>query len=283
MKTVAITGATSGIGLEAARALAGEGYRVLCVGRCEENCEKARLSIAASAPQASVRFFAADLMQQRETLRLAREIGECLDRESGGRLDALVCNAGCARSRYMTTQEGYEQQFALNYLSAFLLAHALLPQLKAAGGRLILTGSGSHRGARVHWDDVMLRKRYNPLTAYKQSKLCGLLFAREFNARYAACGVRAYVVDPGLVNTDIGDKAGGVVRAVWRFRKRHGAPPAVPARTFLFLCGQEPAPQGLYYRLCKEQRYSRRVTEQDGRRLFALSERLCGLSKGGVL
>ena len=59
MKTVAITGATSGIGLEAARALAGEGYRVLCVGRCEENCEKARLSIAASAPQASVRFFAA--------------------------------------------------------------------------------------------------------------------------------------------------------------------------------------------------------------------------------
>ena len=56
----------------------------------------------------------------------------------------------------------------------FWLTYKLLPALKKAHGRVIMTGSESHKGIRVHWDDVMLRRRYNPLTAYKQSKLCNL-------------------------------------------------------------------------------------------------------------
>lgn len=95
-----------------------------------------------------------------------------------------------------------------------------------------MTGSQSHRGARVHWNDVMLRHRYDPLTAYKQSKLCNLLFAKGLNDRYAALGIHAYVVDPGLVHTDIGDKAGGIAGLVWRFRKTHGAAPEIPAQTY---------------------------------------------------
>ena len=119
----------------------------------------------------------------------------------------------------------------------------------------------------------MLRHRYNPLLAYKQSKLCGMLFAKGLNDRYARTGVRAYVVDPGLVNTDIGNKGtGGLVNLVWKLRKGSGVSPAVPAKTYAFLCDSGHQPQGLYYDQCRERRYSRQVTRENADRLWKLSE-----------
>lgn len=275
MKTIVITGATSGIGLATAQLLASQGYRVIGVGRRAEACDAAQASIRAQLPRASLRFFAADLMQHSQVLQLAEAIREDLAQVSGGALHALINNAGCVRSWYMTTQEGYEQQFALNHLAGYLLTYALLPCLQKGGGLVIMTGSQSHQGARIHWNDVMLRRRYAPLTAYKQSKLCNLLFAKGLNDRRAALGLRAYVVDPGLVCTDIGDKAGGIAKLVWRFRKSKGVSPAVPAQTYAFLCAQPQPLPGLYYRQNQPQRYSKRVTKENADRLFALSQRLC--------
>ena len=280
MKTIVITGATSGIGLETAKALAREGFRVLGVGRSGERCEKAKETILSQAENADVTFFTADLMQQREVLRVAEQINADLA-QHGGELHALIHNAGCVRSWYMTTDEGYEQQFALNYLSAFLLTQKLFPPLRRAKGRVILTGSGSHKHTRVRWNDVMLTRRYNPLLAYKQSKLCGMLFARGINDRLADTGVRAYVVDPGLVNTEIGCKeTGGLVRLVWKMRKGHGVSPAVPARTFVWLCEPRNRPEGLYYDQQRQKPYSGQVTTANADRLWALSERLCNVQFG---
>ncbi len=160
MKTIVITGATSGIGLATARLLAGQGYRVIGVGRRAEACADAQASIKAVHPQANLRFYTADLMQRSQVLRLAEAIQNNLAQFSGGALHALINNAGCVRSWYMTTEEGYEQQFALNHLAGYLLTHALLPCLQKGAGLVIMTGSQSHRGARVHWNDVMLRHRY---------------------------------------------------------------------------------------------------------------------------
>jgi len=281
MKTIVITGATSGIGLEAAKTLAGEGYRILGIGRSGERCEKARAEILAQNAGADVTYFTADLMQQREVLRVAGQITSWAEENAGGTLYALINNAGCVRSWYMTTDEGYEQQFALNYLAAFLLTRHLFPLLNKPNGRVILTGSGSHLHTRVHWEDVMGRRRYNPLTAYKQSKLCGLLFAWGFNKRFADTGVRAYVADPGLVNTDIGSKeTGGLVRWVWKLRKGHGVAPSVPAKTYAFLCDSEHEPAGLYYEWNREKPYSRQVTHWNADRLWEMSERLCGVRFG---
>lgn len=278
MKTVVITGATSGIGLEVARLLARQGFYVLGVGRNEARCRQAEASIMSEIPDARVTYFTADLMHQREVIRVGSEINSLLDEKCNGELHALINNAGCVRSWYMTTEEGYEQQFALNHLAGFLLTHILLPALQKAHGRVIMTGSNSHKGIRMHWNDLMLRRRYNPLTAYKQSKLCNILFAKGLNDRYGASGIRAYVVDPGLVNTDIGNKeTGGLVNFIWSLRKSHGTPPSVPAETYGFLCRQEPAPEGLYYYLCEEKAYSKQVTSENARWLFEISERLCGL------
>lgn len=277
MKTIVITGATSGIGFETARLLARQGFPILGVGRTEEHCKHALKNILGENPQANIRYIWADLMQSREVRRAAAEIKAALEEHSHGELYGLINNAGCARSWYMTTEDGFEQQFALNHLAGFLLTHELLPFLQKAKGRVIMTSSESHKGIKVHWHDVMLSRRYNPLTAYKQSKLCNLLFAKGLNDRYGKTGVRAYGVDPGLVKTDIGDKAAGIVKAVWSLRKRPGVSPTVPAKTYAFLCNSEQQPQGLYYYLSEEKNYSKQVTTENAERLFRLSEQLCGI------
>ncbi len=278
MKTVVITGATSGIGLAAARKFAGKGYNVIGIGHSETNCDRAKEKILSDYPEAKIVYFAVELMQQREVLRIAKELERYLSENCGGELYALINNVGGVRSMYTTTEEGYEQQFALNHLAGFMLTNKLLPLIEKAHGRVIMTGSNSHKGIKMHWEDPMLKKGYNPLTAYKQSKLCNILFAKGLNDR----GVRAYTVDPGLVNTDIGNKqTGSLVNFIWSLRKKHGVAPEIPAETYLFLCEQERTPEGLYYYLCRERKFSGEVTSENAGRLFALSEKLCGISYEG--
>ena len=280
-KTVVITGATSGIGLETARKLAQEGFRVIGIGRSENKCRKAKESICQSAPDAVVDFYTADLCNRREVIGVADKIKDKLKTDGGNKLHTLILNAGCAQNRYATTEDGIERQFALNYLSGFLLIQKLLPQLTNAHGRVIITGSRSHKGIKIHWDDLMLTRGYHPLVAYKQSKLCCLLLAKGFNDRYGGTGLRAYVADPGLVKTDIGTKAGGLTRFVWKFRKPFGVLPEIPANTYVWLCRQDPFPDGFCYHNCKRITYSREVTTENADRLFRLSERLCGMEKSG--
>jgi NAD(P)-dependent dehydrogenase (short-subunit alcohol dehydrogenase family) len=283
MKTVVVTGATSGIGLATAMELASLGYRVLCVGHTQAGCDAARTQLDSRHPGNAAEFFHADLLQQREVHRVADELAAAI-RKNGGELYALVSNAGCVRNWYATTEEGYEQQFALNHLAGFILSERLLPFLEESRGRVIITGSASHKHMRVHWDDVMFSRRYHPLLAYKQSKLCNLLLAFELNRRYADRGIHAYAVDPGLVRTDIGNKqVGGLTDWVWSLRKKHGVEASVPAKTFAWLCEQESAPTGLYYGLCRPKKHSRQVNADNAGRLWELSKRLCGKGAGEAL
>jgi NAD(P)-dependent dehydrogenase (short-subunit alcohol dehydrogenase family) len=278
MKTVVVTGATSGIGLAVCRALLQNGYRLIGVGRSEQNCQMAVQQLSEEFPNCAPVFFAADLMQLSQVERVARLISSELE-HSGGSLSALIHNAGCIRSWYATSQDGYEQQFALNHLASFLLTYYLLPCLKQSRGRILFTSSKSHKLMKMHWTDVMFQKSYRPLMAYKQSKLCNLLLAYALNNRLGDCGVRAYGIDPGLVNTDIGRKnTGNLIRLVWSIRKKRGTAPEVPAKTFLWLCSEATNPEGLYYHNCRMKRYSRQVNAFQAEKLFALSEKLCGIS-----
>lgn len=277
MQTAVITGATSGIGLAAAKELLAGGFRVIGIGRTPASCTAALDGLEASW-KASAIFLAGDLMQQREVLRLAADIRERLEQLNEGRLDVLINNAGCVRSWYATSEDGYEQQFALNHLAGFLMSHELMQQLVKGRGRILFTGSGSHQGIDVNWDDIMFSRHYNPLKVYKQSKLCNMLTALELNSRFGQAGVRAFVVDPGLVRTEIGCKqTGGLVSLVWSLRKRQGVAPEVPARTFAYLSDPDNKPSGLYFYNSKPRAYSRFVSDDRARRLYALSEVLCGV------
>lgn len=281
MKTVVVTGATSGIGLAVCKELLANGYRVIWLGHSEKNCAAAKVKLLADNHADDITFFWGDLMQQPEIYRVADEIKKELQEKCDGALYALISNAGCVRSWFMTTGEGYEQQFALNHLAGFLLTHALLKNLIKGGGCVLMTSSGSHRMMKINWGDISFQKRYRPLMAYKQSKLCNMLFACGLNDRYAKCGIQAYGIDPGLVKTDIGCKnTGKLVDFVWRRRQKHGVDPAVPAKVYLQLLSSDPKPSGLYYAVEGEKKYSREVTKQNADKLFVLSETLCKIKFG---
>lgn len=281
MKTMVITGATSGIGFAVAEGCLSAGFRVLGIGRNPERIASALNLLREHHPGAEVEFFQADLSEQDETERVAQEIGAFLDSQCGGELFGLVNNAGCVRSWHTTNRKGYETQFALNHLASFVLTSRLLPRLLRGKGRVLFTSSHSHFGMKVRWKDVMFERVYHPLLAYKQSKLCNLLFALSLNRRYGDLGIRAYGIDPGLVKTEIGGKdTGSLVRFVWNLRKRGGRDPKIPARTYLAVLTADPAPEGFYFRDSRPVRYSREVREDSAERLFELSERLTGFRFG---
>lgn len=282
-KTIAITGATAGIGRAALTALAGRGARVIGVGRSAAKCAAVRADVLGEYPGARLSFAVADLASQRQVRALAAEIREMLD---GAPLDALINNAGTVASWYTATEDGYELQFAVNHLAPFLLTHELLPALRgpkaggAEAGRVLTVSSGSHRGAKIHWPDVMLRQGYGTLAAYKQSKLANVLFSAEFNRRMAGTGVRAYAVDPGLVNTEIGLKGtGGVVQTVWDVRRRGGVSPEEGASTLVYLASEPSPGDALYWKDCAPAEASREArSAAEAARLWSLSERLCGIA-----
>lgn len=279
MKAVVITGATSGIGLAVCRELLLRGYLIIGVGRDTQRCREAEEGLKSAYLDSRLVFFCGDLMQQSEVLRIGNEIKAFLDCNCDGSLYGLINNAGCVRSYYATTEDGYEQQFALNHLAGFILTQSLMPCLIKGRGRVLMTSSASHKKMKVHWKDIMYKHGYNPLLAYKQAKLCNMLFALGLNQRFNGCGVRAYGIDPGLVKTDIGLKqTGGIVRLVWSLRRRSGVDASIPAKTYAFVLDEEKAPEGLYYYLCREARCSREVNKANADRLWKLSEQLSGLS-----
>lgn len=281
MKTVVITGATSGIGFAVCHELAASNYSIVGVGRSDENCKKALELLKKEYPDVPIVFFSGDLSRQIEVLRVSNEIRAYIEAKCNGQLYGLINNAGCVRSYYMTTEDAYEYQFAVNHLASFLLTYYLMECLIKSKGRIIMTSSGSHKRMKMHWNDIMFKHGYNPLLVYKQSKLANLLFAYGLNDRFANHGISAYGIEPGLVKTDIGFKnTGGLVKTVWKFRKREGVSADIPAKIYSFLLNQAEAPKGLYYDKSGEAEYSRQVNKENADRLWALSEQLCGVRWG---
>jgi len=274
-KTCLITGATSGIGFETASALAAAGAGVIGVGRDPARCAaaEARLRETAAGP---VRFLTADLASLEEVRGLAARVAS-----SGGRLDVLVNNAGTFSMRRRESRDGIELQFAVNYLSAFLLTRELLPLLAAApAARVIGLSSGSHFAGRIHWNDPGLRRGYFGLTAYDQSKLAVVLFCRELARRLGAgSSVATYAADPGLVRTEIGGKGtGALVRLFWKLRTRGGIP-AREAASWIAHLASDPDLQGrtgLYWKEGRPLPSSPRSRDGEAaRRLWTISEQMC--------
>jgi NAD(P)-dependent dehydrogenase (short-subunit alcohol dehydrogenase family) len=198
-KVVMITGGTDGIGLEAAKTLAGMGAEVVVVGRSRERAETAIKEIAAHSQAAAAGYFLADLSLMAEVRRLAEEF-----KEKYSRLDVLINNAGSAFINRTVTAEGHEKTFALNHLAYFLLTNDLLELLKNSGkARVVNVSSGAHLSGRIDFEDLNLENGYFVLKAYRQSKLANVMFTYELARRLDGSGVTANVLHPGLVKTGI--------------------------------------------------------------------------------
>lgn len=284
-KTFVVTGATSGIGLAAAELLAARGARVIGVGRSAQRSKASESRLRAVYPASQVTYCVADLSLQSQVRALAVEVRRRQETAGQAGLDGLINNAGGFTYWLTLTAEGFEMQWAVNHLAPFLLTHELLPMLQAAAlSRVVTVSSGSHYGSRLHWDDIQLRRHYNGLAAYGQTKLANVLFTQELNRRLGpASSVRAFAADPGLVKTGIGGKSNpALVRWVWRWRASGGISPEESARGVVYLAtepGIQRSPES-YWKHSQPKAPSREALDQAAaRRLWALSAQMCGVQE----
>ena len=281
-KTIVVTGATSGIGLATAKALVREGVSVIGVGRSRERCREAQRQLRAINPLVNVDYCVADLSLQEQVRALAADIRATLAGGGKAGLDGLVNNAGTFTYWLMLTMEGFEMQWAVNHLAPFLITLELLPLLQAApAARVVTVSSGSHYGASLNWDDIQLRRHYDGLRAYAQTKLANVLFTLELNRLLGErSSVRAFAADPGLVKTDIGCKGTpALVRWFWEHRRAGGVTAEETAAGIVFLL-KEPAIQqaaDIYWKAGAPIPASPQALDQaTAQRLWALSAQMCG-------
>lgn len=281
-KTILITGATSGIGYQAALDLAQAGATVLGVGRNSSRCQQAREAILKICPKAHIDYLVADLSIQTSIRRLADQVLKKLEDIGNGALDVLYNNAGIYASRRVLTEEGIEMTFAVNHLAPFLLTQRLLPALqRAPDARVLTTGSASHYQVFLYPSRPETAPLFVGIQAYAISKLSNVLFSSEFNRRVTTPNLRAWVVDPGLVNTDIGLKDNGFLSSlVWRSRQKQGTSAEVPARTVqkLALAPRQEIIADLYWKDCQPKSPSRLAQNENlARRLWEKSCLLTGI------
>ncbi|MEP6802127.1 MAG: SDR family NAD(P)-dependent oxidoreductase [Acidobacteriota bacterium] len=203
-KSILVTGATSGIGLETARALARMGA-VAVVGAREKSRGQAVVDgIRARGDRAEL--LTVDMASFTSIKRAAAEL---LERHPV--LDVLVNNAGMASRRRELSPDGHELTWATNFLGPFLLTRRLLPALRAAAApRVVNVSSVGHRSGRLVWDNLELEQGFATFRAYANSKLALNLFTRELARREPSLAVNA--VHPGGIATNIWRSAPAAAR-----------------------------------------------------------------------
>lgn len=203
-KVIVVTGASSGIGLQAARVFAHQGGTVIAAVRNPDKAAKvidfkAEIALLDLADLGSIRSFAANLT---------------------GPVDVLVNNAGVMAIPLARTRDGFEMQIGTNHLGHFALTNLLLPKITE---RIITVSSTAHRMGKIDLADLNWEKRrYQKWLAYGQSKLANLLFTSELQARLSAAGssVRAIAVHPGYSNTDLQKSGKDQMGALTNFANR---------------------------------------------------------------
>jgi NAD(P)-dependent dehydrogenase (short-subunit alcohol dehydrogenase family) len=199
-KTCVITGATSGLGRESARALAAAGAFVVVTGRDAGALEQTEAAIRAAVPGAGVCPVLLDLAALSSIRAAAAVIAE-----RAPPIHVLMNNAGVMFTPFGRTDDGCELQFGTNHLGHFELTRLLIPQLEAAGGaRVVNLSSEGHRLDDIDLGDPNWERRdYDKFRAYGASKTANVLHAVELDRRLRERGVRAYAVHPGLVATNL--------------------------------------------------------------------------------
>jgi NAD(P)-dependent dehydrogenase (short-subunit alcohol dehydrogenase family) len=193
-QTILITGATSGLGEELAKALAGLGATLLLHGRDPERGLETVRKIKEMTGNDKIQFYRADLSSLREVNELARQIIA-----DASRLEVLINNAGVGfgkdASKRELSQDGYELRFAVNYLAPYLLTERLTSLLKASTPARIVNVASVGQ-APLDFDNIMLTRGYSGVTAYRQSKLAMIAWTFDLAERLAGTGVTVNALHP---------------------------------------------------------------------------------------
>lgn len=199
-KRAVVTGASSGLGRETARALAQAGAEVILAGRDAARTEAAAQWVREQSGNPAVHAMTVDLANMASIRQFADEL-----LQKFRKIQLLVNNAGVMACPLARTADGFEMQFGTNHLGHFLLTGLLLPALKAGyPSRIVCLSSGGHKYSPVDFDDLNWEKRaYDKWLAYGQSKTANALHALALDRRFRDQGVRAFAVHPGVIFTDL--------------------------------------------------------------------------------
>ena len=234
-KLAAITGATAGIGLAAARKFAAMGADLVLVNRNREKSDALKQELEA-AYGIRCDIILADLSCMDDTRRAAEELLAL-----GRPIDVLVHNAGIYLTKRQLTEEGIEKVFMVNYLSSFIMNHLLKATLKDQGRcRILLVCSEGHRFAAwgLRLDDLSFEKsRYAGLKSYGTAKLAQLLSMRKFDAYFRGSGVTINAMHPGAVKTETGQDNGRLYKWFKRNSLDKALKPASIAGEALYTLG----------------------------------------------
>jgi len=190
-KNFLVTGATSGLGVETVRVLAQRGARVFATGRTKEKAA----AVLERVPGVVVPV-ACELSDPASVRACVATV-----RAEGVKLDGIIANAGIMALPHLELAHGYERQFFTNHIGHFLLITGLLPELTETA-RVVMLSSSMHKmapKAGIDFDNLSGAKGYAPWTAYAQSKLANLLFAKQLAKRLQGSGVTANAVHPGVI------------------------------------------------------------------------------------
>ncbi len=200
-EVIVITGGSTGIGFETARALGAAGASVLITARTEEKGEDAIARLSGLVPDGDFSYEVLELGSLDSVRACAADLRRRLPR-----IDVLIANAGIMAVPFDRTEDGFELQFGTNHLGHFLLIGLLLPSLLLASpSRIVLLSSAGHGMSDINWDDPNYRtSEYSKMEAYGQSKTANILHAVELERRYGPQGIHAAAVHPGMVATDLG-------------------------------------------------------------------------------
>lgn len=199
-KTILITGGSTGIGYTTAQTLLSAHAEVIIATRNQAKGEQAVQALQAAYPGSQVHFLSLDLGSLAAVLQSAEHF---LARWN--KLDVLINNAAIMATPLGYTPDGFEQQFAINFLGHFLFTKLLLPALRnAAPARVVILTSGTHRASDIHFDDIQYRHRpYDKWEAYGQSKTADALLAVALTRHFGGQGITANAVNPGGIRTGL--------------------------------------------------------------------------------
>ncbi|MEN0063570.1 MAG: oxidoreductase [Myxococcota bacterium] len=198
-RVAVITGANSGIGLDAARMLAKAGATVVLACRNLEKAAAARGVLLEAVPNATLEVRQLDLADLSNIRAFADGFLDAYDR-----LDLLINNAGIMAIPRRETADGFEMQLGTNHLGHFALTGRLLSRLTStADSRIVNVASEAHRIGRMDFSDLQGQEGYAPWPAYGQSKLANLLFTAELDRRLASLAPIAVSCHPGYAATNL--------------------------------------------------------------------------------
>ena len=277
-KTILITGASGGIGLQSGICLAKQGANIVMVGRDKERTFQAVELVKTQTGNQSVSYLLADLSSIQEVRRLVQEF-----KDKYQTLDVLLNNAGAIFLSRKVSVDGYEMTLALNHLNYFLLTNLLLDMLKAApSGRIVNVASRAHYRGHVNFDDLQSQHGYNGMRVYSMSKLMNVLFTYELARRLNGTNVTANCLHPGFVASNFAGNNGWIVRIAMRFMTgRISVEEGAKCPIFLASSPDVQGVSGKYFNYdTKETRSSEESYDQNvARRLWDVSEKLVAIKK----